>query len=100
MRIAMFLKYEIAKGIYAGDRIEAFVFDISRGKILSFQRECLSVGNINYISLWLLDKGIQEVYVRQADSKSKIYFSRMGVSLKSYDELENKELFLKYLDPP
>lgn len=93
MRIAMFLKYETDKGIYAGERIEAFVFDVFRGKIFSFKRECLPVRDINYISLWLLDKGIREVYVRQADSVTRIYFSRIGVSLKSYDELENKELF-------
>ncbi len=97
MKIVMFLKYKKEEGIYDEDIIDALTFDVSGRKVCFFRQEYLYSKNINYISLWLLNRQIPEVYVREADDKTRLYFKRIGITIKSYEELENKEFFTEYL---
>lgn len=98
MKIAMLLKYEKEEGVFDDNILYVISFEVIDMKILSVDQEYLYNKNINYISLWLLERKINEIYTSHVDKKTKDYFTKIGILLKSYEELENKQLYEKYLE--
>lgn len=97
-KIAMLLRYEKLDSVFDENCVHAMIFELSDDIMIKVENEYLSKKDINYLSLWLIRKGIKEVYVCDTDDRTRDYFKRVGILIKKYDELENKELFDKYLE--
>jgi len=97
-KIAMLLKFEKPDGVFDENYMHAMIFELSDDKIIKVENEYLNKKNANYLSLWLINNEIKEAYVDDVDSKTRDYFKRIGVLIKKYDELKNKERFSKYLE--
>lgn len=96
MKIAMMLNSD-KFSILDKDIIHAFILDIEDGFVVSIDDEFLTKKNVNYISLWIISKQIKELYLQSVDDATRSYFERLGVAVKTYEDIKNNPMFIPYL---
>jgi len=96
MRVAMFIRNNNMKAI----RIDAFnvlVLDIEDNTIKGMENDCLYNKNINYISLWLINKEVSIIYVEDADDDLIKYFKRLDITVKKHKDLERDPILKVFM---
>lgn len=96
MRIAMFLKDENLKRINV-ESIRVLIFTMSADLATGMEEHKLYNKNLNYISVWLLDKKVDTIFVREADEDVIEFFRKMDISVKTSEDIENNQFLKAFL---
>lgn len=96
MRIAVFLHNDNLK-VLNKDAVQAFTFDVNNDLIISIGQETLITSNLNSVSLWLLNKSIEEIYITTINSTTKCYLERIGITVRSMDELKDNPILKSFV---
>lgn len=83
------------------DRIEVsskysthiIIFEVMGNSIKGMDNEFLTKKDINYISLWLLNENIEEIYVEDMDEHISQYLGGIGIVAKTHEEMRSNTLF-------
>lgn len=95
MRIAIFLQNE---NFIDENMVQAYAFTIHDNVIVSMGEELLSVRNIKYLLSWLLARNINIAYINyQKREEIEKHFKKIGVKLKSLDEIRTNPLLKNFL---
>jgi len=96
MKVALFLNDEkIAEK--DTDVILIIILHLTNNAIIEIEKEIIIKKDINYLSLWLLTKHIQEVFVMDIDPMVKKLFERLGVVVRKHEEIEKNSLLRQFL---
>lgn len=79
------------------DVVYAIVFEVKNSIIISVDNDLLNKRNINYNTLWLLKRNIKELYVESVDDTARTYFERLGITIKTYEDMKDNELLKSFL---
>ena len=96
MRIAVFLHNDNLK-VLNKDAVQAFAFDVNNDLIISIGQETLITSNLNSVSLWLLNKSIEEIYITTINNTAKCYLERIGITVRSMDELKDNPILKSFV---
>jgi hypothetical protein len=96
MKVAMFIKDEKLDRIKA-DTVRALVFDIDGNKIVGIEEDCLYKKNLDFLSVWLLNKQINIVYIQDTNNSIDSYFQKLDIEVKTHEDLKNDPLFYAFL---
>lgn len=96
MKVAIFMNEEKMDQL----RIEmmyALIIDIRKNIVYKKEEVCFHEKNINYISLWLLNKEITLIYIRDTNKEIYSYFSKIGIEVKTHLEIPDNSVLKDYL---
>lgn len=96
MKAAVFLNSEKMNSLDK-DIIHAVIFTITDGIITGIENEFITTKNINYLSLWLLSKRIEEVYARNMDEQAHSFLTKVGVTIKTFDDMKDNPLLKTFM---
>jgi len=96
MKVAMFVRDEKMRALNT-EAMQAIIFHIDNDLITGVEHEHLFCRNLNYISLWLINKQINEIYIREADDKIRDYFKKMDIIVKTHEDISDNPLFKAFL---
>lgn len=87
MKIAIFINDNKMKELNI-NAVNVFVFTIENEKVTGVENETLYNKNHNYISLWLINREVNEVYIQYTDNQFKILLENINIvvnHMKAYD---------------
>ncbi|MDU1906461.1 MAG: hypothetical protein E6772_16950 [Dysgonomonas sp.] len=96
MRIAMFLKDENMRTLNA-ESMRVLIFSTKDDAVTGMEEHRLYNKNPNYLSVWLLNKQIDIIYIREADENVVNFFRKMDISVKSYEDLKDNQFLRSFL---
>lgn len=96
MKIALFLKDEKLKAINV-DAMSVSIIEMSDDTVVSIENNTLYSRNPNYISLWLLRKQVNTIYILSADDNIRDYFKRIDVEVKTFEDLKENPILKLFL---
>ncbi|HCO67262.1 MAG TPA: hypothetical protein DIT04_05835 [Dysgonomonas sp.] len=96
MKIALFLKNETLKVLHA-DAFSVLVIQMSNQSIESVENHSLFSKDPDYISLWLIRRQIDTIYIQNADQDIKDYFRRINVEVNSFRDLKDDPVLNLFL---
>lgn len=91
MRVALFVRNNNMKAI----KINAFnvlVLDIEDNTIIGMENDCLYNKNINYVSLWLINKEVSTIYIEESNEEIIKFFEKIDITVKTHKDLEKEPL--------
>lgn len=96
MKIALFLEDKKLKAINV-EAMSVLIIEMSNDTIASIENNSLYSKDLNYISLWLLRKQINLIYILSADDKIRDYFRRIDVEVKTFEDLKDNPILKLFL---
>lgn len=77
--------------------VKVLVFSMEN-EIVTGMEECYLFSlNVNYVSLWMLNKQINVVYIPEEQPAATVYFRKINVLVKTYDEIDIHSELRNYL---
>ncbi|MDR1918751.1 MAG: hypothetical protein LBQ65_03775 [Tannerellaceae bacterium] len=95
MKIALLLKNR--KQPKSNQFEQAVVFDVERDKVVGVENTTLESKDVHALTSWAQTKKVKEIYSPYADDHLRQFFSKLGISLKAYDELSDDRLFQTFI---
>jgi hypothetical protein len=95
MKIALLLKNRKQPKVEHFDR--AVVFEVEKDKVVGVENAILGTNDVSALTLWAQTKKIKEVYMPYVDEQLRLFFSRLDIILKGYDELSDNRLFQTFI---
>lgn len=94
MRIAILIKNEdhVDESV-----MQAYAFSVKDNTIVSVGSELLTVRNLEYLLIWLLGKQVNVVYIDYDSENIKSTLQKVGIALKSLNEIRNNPLLKQFL---
>lgn len=99
MKIAIFLTDENFELIDHAVR-QLYAFKIENEVITSIGYRTLSVNNVHYILLWLINKEIDTVYMDHADPVLNVYLEKLKITVKPLAAIKDNPLLELFLHKP
>ncbi len=96
MKIAIFLASETMNRLDKSF-VQTVIFKIRDGLIVGVEKEYLSVKNINILTLWLVTKEIEELYVEEVEETVKAYFERINIKIKTFKEMKDNPILKAFI---
>lgn len=96
MKIAMFIQDDKMKNIDV-NAFNVLIFKRQDDTILGIENEYICNRDINYITLWLLDRKIDVVYIAEKDSEIDAYFGKFGIEIKTHEDLKDDSILKAFL---
>jgi len=96
MRIAMFIKNNEMKPMNV-DAVNVLLFEIINNTIKGMESNCFYNKNINHISLWLINKEVNIIYLEDADSDLISYFKRLDIIVKKHEDIKDNPILKLFL---
>jgi hypothetical protein len=95
MKIALLLK---SKKQPKADHFEqAVVFDVEKDKVVGVENTTLESKDVKTLTSWAQTKKVKEIYSPYVDDHLRVFFGKLGISLKAYDELSEDRLFQTFI---
>ncbi|MDR1646284.1 MAG: hypothetical protein LBS05_10805 [Tannerellaceae bacterium] len=94
MKIALLLK---SRKQPANHFDRAVVFDVEKDRVVGVENTTLEPKDAQALTSWAQMKRVKEVYTPQADDQLRLFLSKLGISLKAYDELSDNRLFRTFI---
>ncbi|MDR0994679.1 MAG: hypothetical protein LBL81_00125 [Tannerella sp.] len=79
------------------DAQRAIVFDVEKDKVVGVENEKVEAKDLLSLSSWAIAKKIQEIFTPNIDERHRQYLRMQGIQVRSYDELEDNELFQTFI---
>lgn len=96
MKIALFLNDEKLKAINV-DAMSVLIIEMLNDTVVSVENNTLYSKDPNYISLWLLRKHVNTIYILSADDNIRGYFKRIDVEVKTFEDLKENLILQLFL---
>ncbi|MBB4035592.1 hypothetical protein GGR21_001485 [Dysgonomonas hofstadii] len=96
MKVAIFVKDEKISSI-SPDAFYVLVFTLNEDIIIGLEIENFYNNNIGYISVWLLNRKVNVVFMESAEDGIRYYFSQMNIEVRSFDDLKKNHIFRAFL---
>lgn len=96
MKIALFLSDERLKAINI-EAMSVLILEIADGTIANVENNSLYSKDPNYISLWLLKKRVNVIYILNADDCTREYFKRIDIEVKTFEDLKDDPVLKLFL---
>ena len=96
MRIALLLKSK-KQPLNENHVEQAVVFDVEKDKVVGVESETLQSKDVKTLTSWALTKKVKEIYAPYVDEQIRIFFQKLGISVKGYDELSDDRLFQTFI---
>ena len=96
MKIAIFVNDDKLKAIHV-NATSVLVVEMIDDTVASVENDTLYSMDLNYISLWLLGKQINVIYILSADDDIRNYFRRMDIEVKTFEDLKENPLLNIFL---
>lgn len=96
MKVALFFSDEKLKAINV-DSMSVLIVEMSDSTIVSVENESIYSRDLNYISLWLLKKQVNTIYILNADDDIKNYFKRIDIEVKTFEDLKEDSILNLFL---
>lgn len=95
MKVAMLLKNNRKDSLK--DALFTLLITIENDRIKGVIDEYLPNKGVNYLSLWLMNQQVKVVYVKETDEKTKDYYKKLGIEIKTYEEMQEHPLFKSFI---
>ncbi|MDR1343735.1 MAG: hypothetical protein LBJ39_00115 [Tannerellaceae bacterium] len=95
MKIALLLKSKKQPKVEHFDC--AVVFDVEKDKVIGVENTILGAKDVDNLTSWAQTKKIKEIYTPHVDEHLRLFFSKLGIILKGYDELADNRLFQTFI---
>ncbi|MDR2810444.1 MAG: hypothetical protein LBB84_07810 [Tannerellaceae bacterium] len=95
MKIALLLKSK--KQPYVNHVDQAVVFNVEKDKVVGVENTTLESKDVTAFTSWVQKKKVKEIYSPYADDRLRLFFSKLGISFKAYDELSDNRLFQTFI---
>ncbi len=95
MKVAMLLKNNRKDSLK--DALYTLLITIENDRIQGVNDEYLPNKEINYLSLWLMSQQVKVVYVQETDEETKDYYKKLGIEIKTYEEMQEHPLFKSFI---
>ena len=96
MKIALILKEEKIEGPPV-DTIPVIVLHTDNKTVIDVEKDLILKKDVNYLALWVLTKGIKEIYVTDVDPMVRKLFEKLGVTLRKHDEMKKNPLLKEFI---
>jgi len=96
MKVAMFIRNTDMEAMRV-EALNVMVFDIDNNTIKGMENDCLYNKSIDYISLWLINKKIDTIYIEESDEEITSYFNKLNISVKTHNDLEQEPLLKMFM---
>lgn len=92
MKIALFLRDEEMKA-FNTKAVRVLVCNMMNDCIADLEENSIPNLNINYVSLWMLNKKVDVIYIPEEQPDATEFFRKIDISVKTYDDIKmNSEL--------
>lgn len=92
MKVALFLRDEKMKA-FNTKAVRVLVCSMLNDSIADLEENSIPNLNINYVSLWMLNKKVDVIYIPEEQPDAAEFFKKIDVSVKTYDDIKtNSEL--------
>ncbi|MDR1557355.1 MAG: hypothetical protein LBS88_10065 [Tannerellaceae bacterium] len=95
MKIALLLKSKKQPKLQHFE--QAVVFDVEKDKVVGVENATLESKDVKALTSWAQTKKVKEIYTPYVDEQLRLFFSKLGISLKAYDELSDDRLFRTFI---
>jgi hypothetical protein len=95
MKIALLLKNKKQPRVEYFDR--AVVFDVEKDKVVGVENTILETKDVDELTSWAQTKRINEIYSPHVDEHLRLFFGKLGIIIKGYDELSDNWLFKTFI---
>lgn len=96
MKVAMLINSERLKTL-SKDFLRAYIFEVENDMVTGVESEYISQKDVNHISLWLLSRRIEIVYVDQIEEKYAIYAQKLNIQVRTFKDLKNNTILKAFL---
>jgi len=96
MRVAMFIRDNDMEAIRV-EALNVMVFDIENNTIKGMENDCLYNKGVDYISLWLINKKIDTIYIEESDEDTIRYFDKLNITVKTHKDLEHEPILKMFM---
>ncbi|MDR1054422.1 MAG: hypothetical protein LBL90_01005 [Prevotellaceae bacterium] len=97
MNTALFINKKDKLGKISDKFIKIYTFKLDYDTINSVESEIIHEKDLNYIALLLLSKQVNELYVYQIDEETRNFLIKIGIIVRTQQELEASPLFSSFL---
>lgn len=91
VRIAVFLDSIDYKEVDDSLKI-ILLFDVYKEIIRAAGRQLITIYNINFLIIWLIGKGVKEVYTDNMDDTVRINIEKAGILIHPLDKIKDNPL--------
>ncbi len=96
MKVALFLTDEKIES-HDMETIPVMILSVNNEVINDVEKDIIVKKDINYLSLWMLTKKIEEIYVMDIDSLIKKLFENLGVKVRIFEDVKGKHYLKSFL---
>lgn len=96
MKVALFIDDDKMRTCNI-DAMNILTFTVEDGNIAGMEQDILYNKDITYLSVWLLDRDVNEIYIQNSNNELKAYFKLMGIEVKTHDDLKDHPLFCDFV---
>jgi len=96
MKIALFLNDVRLKALHV-NALSVKIISISNNEIEGVEDHSLYSKDLNYISLWLIRREVNVIYLHNADDDIRAFFNRIGVEVKIFEDLAEDPILRFFL---
>jgi len=97
MKAALFLTDDRIENHELG-MIPVMILRIHKESVVEIEKDVIVKKDVNYLSLWLLAKKIDEIYVMGIDPLIKKMFENLGVKIRIFDEIGESHYLRAFFD--
>lgn len=97
MRTVVFLNNGNLGSFVCQRSFQAVIFTIENDRVLGVESEYIADKDINYLTLWCLNKGINDIYIKEIDTSDKMKFIKLNINIRTLDELGNDHLYNTFI---
>jgi hypothetical protein len=95
MKIALLLKSK--KQLKSNHVDRAVVFNVEKDKVVGVENTTLTSKDVHTLTSWAQTKKVKKIYMPHVDDQLRLFFNKLGISLKGYDELSEDRLFRTFI---
>jgi hypothetical protein len=95
MKIALLLKSK--KQPKSNDIDRAVIFEVEKDKVTGVENAVLESTDVHALTFWAQTEKVGKIYTPYADDRLRLFFNRLGICLKGYDELSDDKLFRTFI---
>jgi len=96
MKIALILKGEKIDDP-PEDTIPIIILHTDNNIVTDVEKDMIVKKDINYLALWLLTRHIKEIYVMDIDPMVEMFFEKLGVTTKRYEDIAKNPALKKFV---
>jgi len=96
MKVAIFIKNNQMETLKV-EAIYMLILNLENDIIVGMETNYMYSSNIDHVSLYLISKQVNVLYIECADDTVKDFFRKFGITVKTYEDLKENHIFRAFL---